>query len=247
MSPSHSRSIPILAVLLALAPSVIAQQPAPPATPAYRFLRHHDPQGTGKFYMGREIAQVTGPGGIPWFERADREQQEHSADLLAALHLHPGQIVADIGAGSGYYSFRIARELGPAGKVLAVELQRPMLDALSTSAAALHLANVRVVAASEDDPHLAPGSIDLALFVDVYHELAWPYEVITHVRQALRPGGQIVFVEYRKEDPALAIKELHKMSLRQLDREMRAVGLYRVRTVESLPMQHIAFYRPRQH
>lgn len=212
------------------------------AAPRYETRADHDPNGTGKFYMGREIAQVMGPGGIEWLDRPTREDEEQPSKVLDALELHAGEVVADIGAGSGYFTFRMAPRVGTTGKVLAVEIQGAMLDALRTRAAALKATNVEVVQGTESDPHLPAGGVDLVLFVDVYHELAYPFEVMTKVREALKPGGRVVFVEYRKEDPAVRIKEAHKMTVAQLDKEMSAVGLKRVRTVETLPLQHIVMF-----
>lgn len=211
----------------------------------YETRAQHDSNGTGRFYLGREIAQVMGPGGIEWLDRREREQEEHPAEVLAALGLHPGQVVADLGAGSGYFTFRMAPRVGPSGKVLAVEVQDAMLKTLRARAAALKAANVEVVQGSETDPHLPAGTVDLVLVVDVYHELAYPFEVMTRVREALKPGGRVAFVEYRKEDPSVPIKEVHKMSVAQLEKEMRAVGLVRVRTVETLPIQHIVIFEKR--
>ena len=216
--------------------------PNSPAPPLYETRANHDPNGTGKFYMGREIAQVMGPGGIEWLERPEREEEEHPAKVLDALDLHPGEVVADVGAGSGYFTFRMAPTVGKTGRVLAVEIQEAMLDALRARAAMKKVTNVEVVKGSETDPHLPVRGVDLVLFVDVYHELAYPFEVMTKVRQALKPGGRVVFVEYRKEDAAVAIKEVHKMTVRQLEKEMNAVGLMRVRTVETLPLQHIVVF-----
>jgi precorrin-6B methylase 2 len=210
--------------------------------PLYETRAVHDPNGMGKFYMGREIAQVMGPGGIEWLDRPEREEEEQPAKVLEALELHPGQVVADMGAGSGYFTFRMAPRVGKAGKVLAVEIQQAMLDALRARAAQLHATNVQVVEGSESDPHLPANSVDLVLFVDVYHELAYPWEVMTRVREALKPSGRVVFVEYRKEDPSVRIKEVHKMTVAQLEKEMNAVGLVRVRTVETLPLQHIVIF-----
>jgi len=132
--------------------------------------------------------------------------------------------------------------VGNTGRVLAVEIQEAMLDALRTRAVALKATNVEVVQGTETDPHLPAGGVDVVLFVDVYHELAYPYEVMTKVRESLRPGGRVVFVEYRKEDPAVRIKAVHEMTVAQLDKEMSAVGLKRVRTVETLPLQHIVMF-----
>jgi precorrin-6B methylase 2 len=223
---------------------VFAQNPAPdtPTRPMYETRANHDPNGTGKFYMGREIAQVMGPGGIEWLDRPEREEEEHPAIVLDLLDLHPGDVVADLGAGSGYFTFRIAPRIGKTGKVLAVEIQEAMLRTLRARAAKLKASNVEVVQGSEIDPHLPVNGVNLVLVVDVYHELAYPFEVMTKVREALKPDGHVVFVEYRKEDPAVRIKEVHKMSVKQLEKEMNAVGLVRVRTVETLPLQHIVIF-----
>lgn len=227
--------------------AVLAESQAPDSSqrPLYETRANHDPNGTGKFYMGREIAQVMGPGGIEWLDRREREEEEHPAQVLEALDLRPGEIVADLGAGSGYFTFRMAPKVGETGKVLAVEIQEAMLKTLSARASTLKAANVEVVRGTETDPHLPAGGVDLVLVVDVYHELAYPFEVMRKVREALKPGGRVVFVEYRKEDPAVPIKEVHKMSLKQLENEMSAVGLVRARTVETLPLQHIVFFEKR--
>ena len=210
--------------------------------PVYETRPVHDPDGTGRFYMGREIAQVMGPGGIPWLDRPERENEERPATVIDALELREGEVVADLGAGSGYFTFRIAPKVGKTGRVLAVEIQDEMLAAIRTRAAALKLSNVEEVKDTETDPRLPANSVDLVLVVDVYHELAYPFEVMTKIREALKPGGRVVFVEYRKEDARVPIKEVHKMSLDQLDKEMNVVGLTRTRTVESLPLQHIAIF-----
>jgi ubiquinone/menaquinone biosynthesis C-methylase UbiE len=196
--------------------------------------------------MGREIAQVMGPGGIEWLDRREREEEEHPAQVIDALDLRPGEIVADLGAGSGYFTFRMAPKVAETGKVLAVEIQEAMLNTLRTRAATLKATNVEVVQGSEIDPHLPATGVDLVLVVDVYHELAYPFEVMTKVREALKPAGRVVFVEYRKEDPQVPIKEVHKMSVEQLEKEMKAVGLVRLRTVETLPLQHIVIFEKRK-
>ncbi len=226
---------------------VFQQDGAPNSStrPLYETRVNHDPNGTGKFYMGREIAQVMGPGGIEWLDRHEREEEEHPAQVIDALDLRPGEIVADLGAGSGYFTFRMAPIVAETGKVLAVEIQEAMLNTLRIRTAALKATNVEVVQGSEIDPHLPVTGVDLVLVVDVYHELAYPFEVMTKVREALKPGGRVVFVEYRKEDPEVPIKEVHKMSVEQLEKEMNAVGLVRVRTVETLPLQHIVIFEKR--
>jgi ubiquinone/menaquinone biosynthesis C-methylase UbiE len=230
-------------------PALLSAQPQASASPQpearYEVRAIHDPNGTGRFYMGREIAQVMGAGGIEWLDRPEREEQEQPEVVIDAMSLRGGEVVADLGAGSGYFTFRLAAQVGSTGKVLAVDLQDEMLETLRQRAAAKGIANVEEVKASETDPHLPAGGVDLVLMVDVYHELAYPYEVMMKVRDALKPGGRVVFVEYRKEDPRVPIKEVHKMSVEQLTKEMKAVRLARVKTVETLPSQHIVIFETR--
>ena len=224
---------------------LLAEQPQAPTGQngqRYEIRADHDPNGTGKFYMGREIAQVMGFGGIDWLDRPEREEQEQPEVVLKALGLHPGDVVADLGAGSGYFTFHMAKAVGTTGKVLAVDIQKEMLATLQLRAVRLGITNVVEIEASETDPHLPVGGVRLVLMVDVYHELSYPFEVMTKVREALEPGGRVVFVEYRKEDPSVPVKEVHKMSVDQLNREMNAVGLHRVKTVETLPSQHIVIF-----
>ena len=211
-------------------------------SPRYETRANHDPNGTGTFYMGREIAQVMGPGGIEWLDRSERNTEEHPSQVLDALQLQSGEVVADLGAGSGYFTFRMAPKVGKTGRVLAVDVQDEMLQTLKQRSAAKKIANVQVIKASETDPHLPVGAVDLVLVVDVYHELAHPYEVMEKVRDSLKPNGRVAFVEYRKEDPAVPIKEVHKMSVAQLEKEMTAVGLVLVRRIETLPLQHILIF-----
>jgi len=196
--------------------------------------------------MGREIAQVMGADGMAWLDRPQREGEEHPEVVIDAMELRGGEVVADLGAGSGYFTFRLAAKVGKTGKVLAVEIQDEMIETLRQRAATLGFTNVEEVKGSETDPKLPAGGVNRVLMVDVYHELAYPFEVMTKVREALKPGGQVVFVEYRKEDPLIPIKEVHKMSAEQLAKEMKAVGLAQVRTVESLPSQHIVVFANRE-
>lgn len=208
----------------------------------YETRAAHDPDGIGKFYLDREIAQVMGPGGIPWLEREERESEEQPQAVIDALAIQPGQTIADLGAGSGYYSFRIAPLVGPQGKVLAIDVQPAMIAAIKSRVAREKAHNVVPVLARPDDPNLAPASVDLLFMVDVYHELEYPYEVMTLVRAALKPGGRIALIEYRKEDPSVPIKEVHKMSEAQIVRELEAAGFRHLRTVRSLPLQHIVLF-----
>jgi len=200
------------------------------------------PDGIGKFYDGREIAQVMGFEGAAWLERPSREQEERTDLLLAQLDLKSGMTVADIGAGSGYLSRRMAPRVSP-GKVYAVDVQPQMVELLTKLAREPGLGNLVPVQGGSRDTGLPPGSVDLAIMVDVYHELEFPYEVMQSVRRALKPGGRMIFVEYRGEDPAVSIKALHKMSEAQVRREMQGLPLEWVRTSEVLPIQHIIVFR----
>ena len=214
-----------------------------PHRPLYETRAIHDQNGTGKFYMGREIAQVMGFDGIEWLDRPERQSEERPTMVIDALGLRGGEVVADLGAGSGYFSFRIAPKVGNAGKVLAVDVQDEMLETIRTRMVAQKVTNVEAVKASETDPHLRANSVDIVLMVDVYHELSYPFEVMAKVREALKPDGRVVFVEYRKEDPGVPIKQVHKMSVEQLEKEMQVIGLAHVQTLETLPSQHIVIFK----
>lgn len=216
---------------------------APPtqADGIYTYRQWHDPDGIGKFYYGREIAHVMGHEGLFWLERPSRVFEELPDRTVAALNLTPDAVVADIGAGSGYMSFRIA-PLVPDGEVLAVDIQPEMLDYLQFMREDTGLENVTPILGTERDPQLPPNRVDLAIFVDAYHELAYPQEVMSQVVTALKPHGRVVLVEYRREDPLVLIKKLHKMSDRQVRQEMAAVGLTWQATAEFLPQQHVFFF-----
>ena len=192
--------------------------------------------------MGREIAQVMGHLGAGWLERPQREREEQPAKLVDALELRPTDAVADIGAGTGYFSFRLAKKV-PQGKVLAVDIQPEMLDLLRDAAAERNVKNVEPVLGKVDDPNLPAESVDLALMVDAYHEFDFPREMMNGIVKALKPGGRVALVEYRGEDASVPIKPLHKMTEAQAVREMTAVGLEHVETVESLPTQHLMIFR----
>lgn len=214
----------------------------PPPDPLYETRERHDPNGIGKFYLGREIAHVMGAAAIPWLERPERENEEQPAKLLAALDLKETDVVADVGAGSGYHTFRMAPKVAK-GRVLAVDIQQKMLDALKKRAEELKISNVEPVLGTEKDPKLPEKAVDLVLLVDVYHEFAYPYEMMLSIRKSLRPGGRVVLVEFRKEDPKVPIKEVHKMSEEQIKKEMGAVGLKWDKTVGTLPWQHVAIFK----
>jgi precorrin-6B methylase 2 len=214
---------------------------APPG-PLYEYRRIHDPDGIGKFYMGREIAMVMGHLGIDWLERPQRKQEERTDKLLKALQLKPGMVVADIGAGSGYFSFPMAAQIGPKGKILAVDIQKEMLDVIRKRMKERKVTNIEPIKGTETDPKLPEGKVDLILMVDVYHEFSHPYEMTTAMVKALKVGGKLVFVEYRLEDPAVWIKLVHKMTQKQVIREMKAHPLKHVKTSDILPQQHIVIF-----
>jgi len=202
----------------------------------------HDPNGTGIFYMDREIALVMGHEGADWLERPEREVEEAPDVLVRALKLKPGMVVADIGAGSGYFSFRMAPRVGTKGKILAVDIQPEMLAIINERSRISRVKNVETVLGKTDDTCLKPESVDLILLVDVYHEFDKPYEMTTSMVKSLKKGGRLVLVEYRQEDRRVPIKEVHKMSQAQLRKEM---GLFPVKWVETnpaLPWQHIVIF-----
>ncbi len=230
---------------VAAVPAVDAA-PAAAARPAPRYERiEASYDGIGKVYLGREIAHVMGWQGAAWLEREEREQEERGSLLLKELRLQPGMVVADIGAGTGYYSRRIAPRVGPSGKVYAVDVQPQMVAMLEEVAKRPGLGNVIPVLGAPDDVRLPKESLDLAIMVDVYHELEFPYEVLASLVAAMKPGGRIVFVEYRAEDSFVPIKALHKMSEAQVKREAALFPLQWERTARSLPWQHVVIFRRR--
>lgn len=224
-----------------LTPGVIAL-PVETPPPVYEQRAIHNPDGIGKFYMGREIAQVMGHQGAGWLERPQREREERPQQVVDALDLHPTDVVADIGAGTGYFSFRLATKV-PQGKVLAVDIQPEMLEILSDLIQERQTKNVEPLLGSERDPHLPPASVDLALMVDAYHEFAYPREMMQTLVQALKPNGRVVLVEYRGENPLIPIKGLHKMTQKQVKKEMAAIGLTWQATKTFLPQQHVMVFR----
>jgi ubiquinone/menaquinone biosynthesis C-methylase UbiE len=233
--------------LAALAVLAFLRQEKLPDPPPHETREKHDPNGINKWYLGREIAHFMGPGGIPWLDRPEREDEEHPTKVIDALELKGGEVVADLGAGSGYFTFKLAPKVGEKGKVLAVDIQDEMIAELKKRIEKNKVANVETVQCTESDPKLPEEGVDIVLMVDVYHEIAFPYEVMAAIRKALKPGGRMVFVEYRKEDPKVPIKEIHKMSIEQLKKEMAVVGLEHLKTVDTLPRQHIAiFVKPKK-
>ncbi|MFK7848812.1 MAG: class I SAM-dependent methyltransferase [Rhodothermales bacterium] len=197
--------------------------------------------GIGKFYMGREISHVMGFAGASWLERPDRDTEEATSQLVAKLPLNASDVVADIGAGTGYFTFRMAQRV-PQGKVLAVDIQQEMLDVMTRRIEQAGISNVDLIKGQADNPNLPANTVDLILLVDVYHEFAYPFEMKQGMLSALKPGGKIVLIEYRGEDRNVPIKPLHKMTQRQARAEMEAAGLTWVETLDFLPQQHFMIF-----
>jgi precorrin-6B methylase 2 len=226
-----------LLMLLCTAPASALE-----AAPAYE-QQAPSADGIGKRYMGREIAQVMGWQGAAWLEREEREREERTDLLLPELALKPGMVVADVGAGTGYIARRMATLVGPTGRVYAVDVQPEMIRMLQSLAVKAGLAQIKPVLGAVDDVRLPAASVDLAIMVDVYHELEFPREVLASIVRALKPGGRVVFVEYRAEDPRVPIKALHKMSEAQVRREAAVLALNWERTASGLPWQHVVIFR----
>jgi SAM-dependent methyltransferase len=201
------------------------------------------PDGIGKAYMGREIAKVMSYHGAYWLERPERAQEERPDIVLAALDLKPGMKVADIGAGSGYYSSRLAERVGKDGFVYAVDVQPEMLDILRLQMKQQKVSNVNPVLGTETDPKLPAGVLDLAIMVDVYHEFEYPYEMLAAIVKALKPGGRVVFVEFRGGDPQVPIKAVHTMTEAQVKKEAAVQPLEWIKTVGGLPWQQVVIFR----
>jgi ubiquinone/menaquinone biosynthesis C-methylase UbiE len=201
-----------------------------------------DANGINKWYMGRQIAQVMSHYGIDWLERKERDEEENTAQVLKNLDVRPGMNVADIGAGSGYYSLRIAKQLGK-GKVYAVDVEREMIRYMDERIKKDKLNNLVTVLGTERTVNLPSSSIDLMFLVDVYHELSYPYEMGLSMSDALKPGGRLVLVEFRAEDPSVPIKTIHKMSEKQCVQELKAAGFSFEKNMGNLPWQHFLVFR----
>ncbi|MHB8900859.1 MAG: class I SAM-dependent methyltransferase [Thermoguttaceae bacterium] len=217
----------VLAALLAslgISPALV-QAAAPPAV-----------------YMGRQIATTMHYTGAPWLVRDSRQREEDCRRLLEELRVRPGQVVCDMGCGNGFYTLELARLTGPDGKVYAVDIQSEMLELLQARARQQGIANIRPVLGTETDPRLPERSIDLVLLVDVYHEFSEPGKMLQALRRSLKPGGRIAVAEFRGEDPAVPIQPLHKMTKKQILRELEANGLRLVGQFDGLPWQHLMFF-----
>ena len=226
-----------------LAPALADEAPKPP-DPRYETRAEHDRNGIGKFFMGREIARVMGHQAADWLERPEREAEERTDLLLESLAFRDGEVVADIGCGSGFISRKISKKIGAKGTVYGVEIQQEMLDLLMKRMAMFRIENVQPILGTTTDPKVPPASCDTMIMVDVYHEFDFPYEMIRSMIAGLKKGGRIVFVEYRKEDPKVPIKEVHKMSEAQVKKEMSVhPELAYAEILPTLPRQHIIVFK----
>jgi cyclopropane fatty-acyl-phospholipid synthase-like methyltransferase len=221
------RILSLLLPLLLVAPLRAADAPA-------------DPPG---FYMGRRIAQTMHWAGAGWLIRHEREREESTSKLLADLRLKPGMVVCDLGCGNGYYTLPMARQVAPGGKVLAVDIQPEMLKLLTERAEKEGVTGIENILGTEDDPRIPAGSCDLLLLVDTYHEFSKPVEMLTRIRDALKPDGLLVLAEFRAEDDTVPIKPEHKMSKAQILRELNANGFTLEREFDGLPWQHLMYFR----
>jgi ubiquinone/menaquinone biosynthesis C-methylase UbiE len=211
------------AVLVAMAASVAAQTGIHPLS-------------------GRRYAQTMGVEGAEWLDRAERDQEEEPDHAIDVLKLQKGAAVADIGAGSGYMTEKLSKKVGPMGKVYAADIQQGMIDLINKRIAKRKLANVTPVLSVQDDPRLPLEALDLVLMVDVYHELSQPQLMLRHIKASLKPGGRLVLLEYRKEDPNVPIRPEHKMSVAEAKLEVEAEGFRLTTTNEDLPRQHILIF-----
>lgn len=218
------RVIPIVVVVFALLVTDVAAQRRHPVS-------------------GRVFAPVMGVGGAGWLERDEREREEAPSRAIEALELKPGMVIADIGAGSGYYTSRMSKRVGPAGRIYATDIQPGMIALLDRRVASEGLTNVTTILGAMDDPKLPPASLDLAIMVDVYHELQEPQAFLQRLKGAFKPDGRLVLLEFRKEDPNIPILEVHKMSVAEVKAELEAEGFALERVINVLPWQHIIVLR----
>lgn len=216
-------AIPLLLILTLLVPGELAAQAKHPVS-------------------GRSIAPVMGAGGAGWLVRPERETEENPSKAVELLGLAPGMVVADIGAGVGYWSFLLARKVAPDGKVLATDIQPEMLRLLRKRIEKDGVGNVQPLLGKEAETGLADGSVDMAVLVDVYHEFSQPQQMLRSIRKSLKPDGRLVLLEFRKEDPAVPIREEHKMSIAMVKSELEPEGFKMEKVLPDLPWQHVFFF-----
>lgn len=245
MDSNIAASFLVIVLVLGGSPGAWSQPAQPGARTAerYEYRQEHSRDGIGKFYMGREIAHVMGHQAADWLERADREEEEKTSVLVEALKVKPGEVIADIGAGTGYFCRLLAPKTGPKGLIYGVDIQPEMLEILTNKMAELKITNVKPILGTITDPKLPSGAVDTVLMVDVYHEFDHPYEMMQNIIKGLKPGGRVVFVEFRGEDPEVPIKPLHKLTDAQVKKEMAVLPLKWAETIEVLPRQHIIVFK----
>lgn len=229
-------TLPLLMLLIFALPMYQCHGQTQVQQEAYTYKKG-DANGTGKWYMGREIAHVMGFQGMNWLERPEREKEENTTRLLANMAIHTGDTIADIGAGSGYHVFKMA-QIAQKGHIYAVDIQEEMLVEIRRKKQKEDVNNITTIKGGEKSVKLAENSLDKVLLVDVYHELAFPIEMMASIRKALRPNGKLFLIEYRGEDDSVPIKKLHKMTERQAVKEMKVAGLKLERNIDNLPWQH---------
>ena len=233
-----------LLTYVTMVPSGESQSETAPTRPASTRYEQRTPSrdGIGKIYMGREISHVMGHLAAGWLERPEREREEMPNRLIEMLKLKEGDVVADIGVGTGYIARRISPKIGKTGIVYGVEIQQEMLDILAEKMAEEGITNIKGILGTITDPKLPPNSVDLVIMVDVYHEFSHPYEMMQNICRGLKTGGRVAFVEYRLEDDNVPIKRLHKMSELQVIKEATPHPLSWVETLDDLPWQHVIIF-----
>lgn len=242
-----TRSLIVSVLAAFVCGNAIADEPPKREKPKYVYQVEHDPDGIGKFYMEREIAHVMGYGAAGWLERKERVKEEDPEKLIKSLAIKEGMTVADVGAGSGYHSFIMAPLVGEKGKVIASDIQQQMLDLITKKAKEKKVTNIETVKGTTTDPKLPAGKVDLILLVDVYHEFEFPFEMTEKMVEALKPGGRLVFVEFRLEDQKVPIKLVHKMSERQVLKEMVPFKeMTHTKTYGELPWQHVIIFTKKE-
>ena len=231
----------LLAFCLSSCNACQAQQTATTTQVGYTYIKP-TAGGTGKVYMGREIAAIMSATGGNWLDRDTRQEEENSTKILQYLQLKPTDVIADIGAGTGFYTFHMA-PLVPQGKVYAVEVQDRFVEQLQDRKEKEETPHVEVVKGSPKSINLPEQSVDIALMVDVYHELEFPKEVLQDIHQTLKPDGRLILLEYKAEDPKVKIRALHKMSATQIKKELQASGFTLERRETDLPLQHVVVFK----
>jgi ubiquinone/menaquinone biosynthesis C-methylase UbiE len=237
---SRARYLFYALMIAALSTSIAHSQERSPDTPTQARKRQAAPRGLTK-YLGRRIASPMGFEHMNWLNRAERIQEENPQEMLEQLDLKEGMVVCDMGSGDGYHTLQMAPRVGPTGKVIAVDIQPEMLQALSRRLATQGVDNVDVILGDLWDPKLEENSIDLLLMVDVYHEFSHPIEMLAAIRRSLKPDGKIALVEFRAEDPTVLIRPEHKMPKAQIYKEYTANGFKVAREYDKLPWQHLIF------